>query len=257
MPGITPSTSPALPDRFPRIAVQPSRDAGYPPESRSTRQHGRRQGRQLQIKLRPLWFRGRPHVRVAAAHDDANELALFGLGSARTWLNWCTRAAHRQSWRALDPLARSIRDRIVLTERDAGLDDDSRANSLPALQLLAALGTTSTRCLTRGPAARHRISCARDRTGNRHARSASPVMTTWPACQELVGGWFDVSVWRLDQFDGGDPGGDVQAFHALDAQRLQRDCLIGSADQQIRTGANADRRAGGCADVRAGERPLL
>src|ERR1700733_4778482 len=65
-------------------------------------------------------------------------------------------------------------------------------------------------------------------------------------------------VWRYSltsgtQFQAFKSGGDVQANLALQAQRLQRDRIVGTADQHVAAGADADRGAALRAGIIAGE----
>src|ERR1700722_3377152 len=55
------------------------------------------------------------------------------------------------------------------------------------------------------------------------------------------------------QFQAFKSGGDVQTNLALQAQRLQRDRIIGAADQHVAAGADADRGATLRASIIAGE----
>src|ERR1700733_6670098 len=65
-------------------------------------------------------------------------------------------------------------------------------------------------------------------------------------------------VWRYSltsgtQFQAFKSGGDVQADLALQAQRLQRDRIVGAADQHVAAGADTDRSAALRAGIVAGE----
>ena len=55
------------------------------------------------------------------------------------------------------------------------------------------------------------------------------------------------------QFEARDAGGNAQAGLTLHADRLQRDRVVRAADQRIGADADADRGAGGRADIVAGE----
>ena len=55
------------------------------------------------------------------------------------------------------------------------------------------------------------------------------------------------------KFQAFQPGGDAEADLALQAERLQRDRIVGAADQHVAADADADRRAALRAGVIAGE----
>src|ERR1700742_45734 len=55
------------------------------------------------------------------------------------------------------------------------------------------------------------------------------------------------------QFQTFESGGDAQPNLALQAERLQRDRVVGATDQHVATGADADRRTALRAGVIAGD----
>src|SRR6266702_4309342 len=56
------------------------------------------------------------------------------------------------------------------------------------------------------------------------------------------------------EVDRPDPGGDVEAAIALEAQGLQGDRVVGAADQRIGAEADTDGGAGGASGIAAGQR---
>ena len=58
----------------------------------------------------------------------------------------------------------------------------------------------------------------------------------------------------IAQADRSDAGRDVEPGIAFDADRLQRDCAVGAADEHIGAGPDADSGAAGGADIIAVER---
>src|SRR2546430_17169780 len=55
------------------------------------------------------------------------------------------------------------------------------------------------------------------------------------------------------QGDRPDSGGDVETAVSLDAERLQRDRVVGAADQRVGADPDADRGAGGGSGIASGQ----